>query len=50
MPVKKEAEEEGGKGHGSGCSPEGESVHGVLFLEAFLSFLQARILGEGRSQ
>ena len=34
------------KGNVPGCSPEGEGAPWVLCLEAFISFLQAGILGD----
>ena len=37
---------EEGKGNGEGCSQEGEFMCWVLCFEAFISFLQMRILGE----
>ena len=39
-------EKEERKGNGTGSSPEGEPVHWVLCLEAFISLLQVEVLGE----
>ena len=44
---KKERNGEKKKGKGTGsCSPEGEHICWDLYLEAFISFLKAGILGE----
>ena len=45
MPVEEEVREEEGERNGVGSSPEGEYTHWVLSLEAFISLLQAGILG-----